>query len=145
MIYELQSIRTEYAKPIYLSPVPGALARLAGSDTSRHYAVDRKSDAIDIFPTGIPFEFYTHLITHQNIGGMGVYLDTTGPDGNPWVMFHMDLRRKRNNRPLLWIAKKIWNVKKQEFTTKYYYPQSDYKHWSLLNNEKFFRDKQFNS
>jgi hypothetical protein len=145
LIYEVQSVRTGYNKPIYLSPVKGALARLDGSSTSRHYAIDRKSDAVDIFPTGVPFNFYLELITHPKVGGIGVYLDTTGPDGLPWVMFHMDLRPRSNNRPLIWIAKKVWNVKKHALVTEYRYPQADPKQWSVFNNEKFFRDKQFSS
>ena len=143
LIYEVQSIRTEHAKPIYLSPIQGALARFDGSDTSRHFAVNRKSDAIDIFPEGIPFEFYIRLITFQKIGGIGIYIDTTGLDEKPWVMFHIDLRPRTNYCPFLWIAKKIWVVKKHDLVTKYFYPQSDPKHWSILNNEKFFYNKQY--
>ena len=49
LIYSLDDFAVALGRPVHPSPVPGALARLDGSETSRHYAVGRRSDAVDVF------------------------------------------------------------------------------------------------
>jgi len=93
LILCLQQIRDKTGIPIYPSPLPSAWARTDGSQTSRHYAVNRLSDAGDVFPDrGRFLELYLHLQQVSDIGGIGIYADTNGPDGEPWPMIHFDLR-----------------------------------------------------
>ena len=93
LIIVLQRLRTVSGVPIYPSPLPDAWARMSGSATSRHYAVDRLSDAGDMFPErGRFMELFFRAQQMPEIGGIGVYADTTGPDGKPWPMLHIDLR-----------------------------------------------------
>lgn len=137
LIYTLQSLRELYGKAIHPSPVKGALARFSGSESSQHYVgkeenVVRKSTAVDLFPEGVPFVFYSNILKIPTIKGIGIYLDTNGIDGKPWVMFHIDLRdRNSNYPPLVWIRKE----------GKYYYPQTDTSKWEILNDAKFFTYK----
>jgi hypothetical protein len=101
--------------------------------------VVRKSTAIDVFPEGTPVLFYSHLLRHKQINGIGIYLDTNGVDGKPWVMFHFDIRPVGlPNMPLVWIVKKISGKQ------KYFYPHKDKSLWNLLNDEKFFAYRQKN-
>jgi len=76
---------------IYPSPAPGALARLDGDPNSRHYAVGRLSDAVDVFPDCGIREAWLAAIRSQMWGGIGVYFDTHFK-GKPWPMLHLDLR-----------------------------------------------------
>jgi len=48
LIITLQSIRTKTGISIYPSPVKSGWVRFDGSKASRHYAVDRLSDAGDL-------------------------------------------------------------------------------------------------
>lgn len=110
LIYALDLLREAYGYPIYPSPVKGALARLDGSSTSRHYAVGRKSDAIDIFPTkDKDKELYLAALSSNLFGGLGLYLDTRGLDGLPLPMLHVDLRPLNNNKMMLWVRDKKGN------------------------------------
>lgn len=94
LIVTLQSLRDKTGIPIYPSPVPGAWARTDGSETSRHYAVGRLSDAGDIFPErGRYLELLFRVQQLPNIGGIGIYADTNGLDGHPWPMMHIDMRQ----------------------------------------------------
>jgi len=93
LLVTLQRIRDKTGIPIIPSPVHAGWARTNGSETSRHYAVGRLSDAGDIFPDrGRFLELYLHLQQVSDIGGIGIYADTNGPDGEPWPMIHFDLR-----------------------------------------------------
>jgi len=151
IIYLLQEARNKYQKRIFPSPVKGALARFGGSVTSQHYVgpspenITRYSTALDIFPEGTPFEFYTVLLSIPGIGGIGVYLDTKGSDGKPWVMFHMDLRDISIERkvPLIWICIKTWDVKTKEEKNVYRYVQSEPAFWKLLSSPQMFISKKF--
>jgi len=150
LIYNLGVIRKFTQRKIRPSPVEGALARFNGSEKSQHYVGPkdspiRKSTASDIFCEGIPIATYTSILASGLFNGIGIYLDTIGPDGTPWVMFHVDIRKEGFNRnsPLIWIAKKVQNVRTHKRVTKYRYPQADNKYWSLLNDRKMFRDKKF--
>lgn len=137
LIYTLQDLRDLYSKRIYPSPAPGALARFDGSEESQHFVGPdgklRKSTGVDVFVEGCPFEFYSSILKIQNIKGIGIYLDTKWIDGNPRVMFHIDIRRKgyNNAMPLIWIAKKENGIR------KYFYPQIDNSKYKLLSNNFF--------
>jgi hypothetical protein len=134
LIHTLDEIRAAHNKPIYPSPVSGALARFGGSETSQHYAIGRKSTGVDIFPECVPIQFMLLLMKFENIKGIGVYRDTRGINGTPWAMFHIDIREKGFNdlEPLVWIAIKDFNNQ-----TKYLYPQVNNNHWELFNNKVF--------
>ena len=63
LLSALQSLRHACGIPLKPSPVKGGLARTDGALTSRHYAVGRKSDAIDIFPKEKPLYMAKWCIT----------------------------------------------------------------------------------
>ena len=92
----LQQIRYALGQPIYPSPARGAWVRLTGDTASRHYAVGRLSDAGDIFPErGYLMQCWLVAQEMKDIGGLGIYADTHGPDGGLWPMLHFDLRPGR--------------------------------------------------
>ena len=109
LIYQLNTFRKVLGRPIYPSPVKGALARQSGSENSRHYAVNRLSDAIDVFCTGDPFHTWITAITSKLWGGIGIY-PFTRFQGREWVMFHLDMRPGMT----LWV---------RDRDGAYYYPQ----------------------
>lgn len=93
IVLTLQSLRTRSGIPIHPSPHPEAWARTSGNVSSRHYAVGRLSDAGDVFPArGKAMELWLVAQQYERIGGLGLYSDTTGIDGFPWIMMHLDLR-----------------------------------------------------
>lgn len=93
LIITLQKLRNLSSIPITPSPISAGWARLNGSSTSRHYAVNRLSDAGDIFPArGKLMTCWTHAQAMPNIGGLGLYSDTKGVDGYSHLMLHIDLR-----------------------------------------------------
>lgn len=101
VLLELQAMRTDAGIPIWPSPVPGGWARTSGSSTSRHYAVGRLADAGDIFPQrGRLLELWVRAQERPNIGSLGLYSDTKGPDGKNWFMMHFDLRKGQR---LFWV------------------------------------------
>jgi len=92
LILELNRFRRHLDSPIYPSPVSGALARNSGkSPNSRHYAVDRLSDAIDWFTDANPISTWWELIRWPAFGGVGIYFDTKYRN-QPHPMFHVDQR-----------------------------------------------------
>jgi hypothetical protein len=93
LLKNLDNLRDFVGHPIYPSPVSGALARFDGSKTSRHYAVGRKSDAIDIFIDADPFESYIKILQSRLFNRVGVYFDTHYKN-KKWVMFHIDLKKQ---------------------------------------------------
>lgn len=110
LIQALDKGRRVIGQRMWPSPVKGALARQGGSPTSQHYIGDgiRKSTGSDIFAEGIPMENFLMLYHTGLFGGMGIYLDTTGPDGLPWVMLHLDIREiPDGGRPLVWFRHKV--------------------------------------
>lgn len=142
-MYKVDRARSILDKRMFPSPVHGSFARRYGSKTSRHYAKGRLSDAFDNFCEGIPFENYTKLLNSRLFNGLGIYLDTCGCDGLPWIMFHFDTRPGGFNskEPLIWIAKKVRT--KHKVTTKYYYPQNNPQYWKLLNDRRFYSPKKY--
>lgn len=143
LIYSLGFLRKLTNEKMFPSPAPGALARMEGRNSSQHFAVGRKSTASDVFCEGIPIANVFSILSSKWFNGVGIYIDTIGPDGLPWIMFHLDLRPIGfdTETPLIWITEKEYDFKKGKTVTKYRYPQSDPKYWKLLNNPKFFREK----
>lgn len=139
LIYYLGRLRKKLGKKMRPSPVPGALARFdSKASTSQHYcAVGKKSKASDQFIESIPFQIFCTILDLRLFNAIGIYLDTKGPDGMPWVMFHLDIRRRTMNLPLIWIVEKIGGA------DVYRYPQSDPKYWSLFNDSRMYQNKQF--
>jgi hypothetical protein len=122
LILALQSIRTTYGIPITPSPLQDAWSRTTGSKTSRHYAVGRLSDAGDVFPEREKIlDLWLQVQELDYIGGIGLYVDTKGPDGKPWPMMHIDLRPNR----LLWTSDVVYKER------KYYYFKQDY-FWEIV-------------
>lgn len=62
-----------------VSPASGAACRDYGSQTSRHYAVGRKADALDIMLIDGDLE-ENYRFARERFGGVGVYPD--------WIPFH---------------------------------------------------------
>ena len=129
LITTLQNIREDTGIPITPSPVKGAWYRLDGSKTSRHYAVGRLSDAGDIFPQkDRVLDLWLMVQEVTQLGGIGLYADTNGPDGKPWSMMHIDLRVGR----LLWASELIGKERKY-----YYLPGESRLFWKVV--EKVIR------
>ena len=103
LIVTIDEIRRELPKTHTLTPSPlkGAHVRLAGSMQSRHYALNRLSDATDLFANWTTiWKIWEVAQKHPRVGGIGLYTDTWS--GDPKVtkpMIHIDLRPER----LLWV------------------------------------------
>ena len=121
LIDALIDIRYLSGIPITPSPSIDGWYRDSGSEKSRHYAIGRLSDAGDIFPArGRVLDLWLVVLSHPDINGIGLYTDTNGPDGRPWIMMHIDLRQTKK---LLWIRD----------CGKYYYLDKDKKDfWSCF-------------
>lgn len=98
LINNLDKLRDFIGKPIYPSPVKGALARFDGSKKSQHYAINRKSTAIDIFVDCSPFEAFIKILQSKLFNRVGIYFDTYYNNKNH-VMFHVDLK----DQNLIWL------------------------------------------
>ena len=109
LILVLQRLRAMSGIPIIPSPDTEGWARTRGDHDSRHYAVDRLSDAGDIFPSrGRCLDLFLRAQQMQEIGGIGIYSDTRGPDGNPWPMIHIDLRPYYRKRTIWARSGAVW-------------------------------------
>lgn len=129
IIYAVDDYRGITGKPVHPSPVPGALARLDGSKTGRHYAVNRKSDAIDVFPEGDIRTNWMLAVTSGLFGGVGLY-PFTKYRGRDWPMLHLDCRPfkgegGKDDFTLLWL---------RDQHGQYWYPQR-----SKAHEEVFFK------
>ncbi len=102
LIYDLDHYRNLLGVPVFVSPVPGALARFDGSVNSRHFARDRKSDAIDIFPSGDMRRAWLIATTCGLFGGVGLY-PYTKYRAKKWPMLHVDKRKVENT--VIWVRK----------------------------------------
>ena len=109
LIHSLDDFAVVLGKAVHPSPAPGALARLDGSKTSRHYAVKRLSDGVDVFCRCSIFRAWATAM--MRFGGVGVYFDTMY-QGRPWPMLHLDKRQKKT----------IWFRDEQG---QYHYPGTD--------------------
>jgi hypothetical protein len=149
MIYRLDYFRMKYEQKIWPSPVSGATARFDGSKTSQHYVDITKniySKALDVFPEGYPIDVYNHALSLRLFNGIGIYLDTKGPDGLPWVMFHFDMRNVgyKYGVPIIWIVEKVFDSITQKTINKYRYPQQPQNshYWSLLKDDRLYKFKE---
>jgi len=151
LLLNLDRARDLLKQKIFPSPIKGSLARLGGSDTSQHYIGPkndvrvRKTTASDVFIEGTSFSNYSNLVGSGLFKGIGIYLDTNGPDGMPWVMTHVDIRPKGFGLglPLIWIVERIWNAKKKRKMDTYRYPQAHPQYWRLFSDSRLFETKQF--
>ncbi len=141
LMYALGALRELLGNRMFPSPVPGALARDYGSKTSQHYAIGRKSTASDQFIEGVPFEIYSKILHSGLFTGIGIYLDTAGPDVKPWVMFHLDIRKRVY--PWIWFCHKLYDRETKEISDCYRYPQKNSEYWRLFDNDKLYKNKQF--
>ena len=122
LILKIQALRTLSRIPMIPSPVEGAWARLEGSIGSRHYAIDRLSDAGDLFPERDRLmDVWLYAVQMPEFGGIGVYFDTDGVDGEPWPMIHLDLRPNR----LLWACYQLGEERFYE-----YFPSNEF--WNVI-------------
>lgn len=100
----LDTLRDQLGHALIPSPVTGGWVREGGSTGSRHYIgpIRQGSDgqlesahlstAGDFFPKCDVRKAFLAALAIPEIGGIGVYLDTRGPDGTRWNMMHIDLR-----------------------------------------------------
>lgn len=95
LVLALSEYRDQLGAPLIPSPLVDGWYRTDGSTTSRHYAVGRLSDAGDLFPRCDVRKALMVAMGFDLFGGIGVYLDTTGPSGKPEPMLHLDLRPGR--------------------------------------------------
>src|SRR5690554_5791004 len=88
IICKLDAFREVLKCAVNPSPVASGFIREGGSETSRHYAVNRLSDAVDVFPSCDVF--YAFVVAVQfGFTGIGIYFDTYYK-GNPRPMLHLD-------------------------------------------------------
>ena len=68
-ILNLQETRTLTGIALFPSPNPAGWARTTGDPDSRHYAIERLSDAGDIFPERGSFMLFFNLFCKCRFGG----------------------------------------------------------------------------
>lgn len=90
IIQKLDAFRAELGCIVRPTPLKEGFVREDGSKTSRHYAVGRLSDAVDVFPS---CDAFYALVTAIRCGftGIGIYFDTHYK-GQPRFMLHLDTR-----------------------------------------------------
>ena len=100
LAYTLDLWRERCGFPIEVSPHPRAIGRTNGNENSRHYAVGRAPDAIDVFPRGdIEIAVKTAV---QLFGGVGLYVNWTDAAGRKTPGMHVDTRPRINDKPASW-------------------------------------------
>lgn len=98
LIINLDRLREFIGSAISPSPVKGALARFdINAKNSQHYAVGRKSTAIDIFIDCDPLEAFVKILQSKLFNRVGVYYDTQYRN-ELHTMFHLDLK----DQNLMW-------------------------------------------
>jgi hypothetical protein len=98
LLGNMQKTRNIVNCEMYVSTASGALARFDDdSNRSKHYAMNKYSEAIDVFFNCNPYKAFLMLLQSGLWGGIGVYFDTERK-GVKHVMFHLDLRNKK----LMW-------------------------------------------
>lgn len=121
LITKLNYFRKMRGLPIYPSPVEGALARFGLSNHgSFHYAEgEYKSKAIDFYSEGTAYSTFIELLGSNLFGGIGVYFNAMY-NWQPWVRFHVDLRKLGEKHAKDNVL--VWYVNKKG---ERYYPQYD--------------------
>lgn len=95
LLYALDGLREKYGRPIHPSPLAAGWYRFnKSSATSRHFAVDRFSDAGDVFPEGHILDLLELAKAMPVFGGIGIYVDTKFRN-KAWPMMHLDMRPYR--------------------------------------------------
>ncbi len=126
LVLALSEYRDRLGHGVVPSPVVDGWYRTDGSKTSRHYAVGRLSDAGDVFPQ-CDIRKALMVAMGWGWGGIGVYLDTTGPSGKPEPMLHLDMRQGR----VIWMR----------YNGRYIYPMSSAEamaeFWQRLSEVKY--------
>lgn len=100
-LLKIQAFRTELGVPLIPSPVTEGWFRKTGSETSRHYAAGRLSDAGDLFLSADTDARTAFLLACQHFNGVGIYYDTQ-ISGEPRIMLHLDSREV----PVTWCRHK---------------------------------------
>lgn len=119
-IIALQMFRNATGISIVPSPVQGAWYRLSGKKSSRHYAKNRLSDAMDIFPDPEKiYKAWIQALLFEQFGGVGIYFDT-----KPSIMMHVDCRPYKAGFKTIWCRDK----------GKYYYPHQE-QFWRKINGQ----------
>ena len=139
LIYSLSQAREILSEKFFPSRATGALARFSGSSSSQHYSVSQLSRACDVFIEGKPIQNYLCLLSTGLFNGIGIYLDTSGNDGRPWIMFHLDIRRIgfKPNIPFVWFSTRTHNK------NHYFYPQVKPEYWKLLQDGRLYVDRKY--
>jgi hypothetical protein len=120
LIYALDSFAIALGSPVHPSPAPGALARFDGSVTSRHYAINRRSDGSDVFCSCPIFKAWSTALQAGEFNGIGVYFDTHYR-GDSWPMLHLDMRPP--GKRIVWF---------RDEEGRYHYPKTDPDFWQNL-------------
>jgi len=129
LILNLNEYRKILKSRVHPSPVSGALARFDDkAEDSEHYAVDRKSKAVDVFPEGSILRAWTVAVTSGLWTGVGVYFDTEFRY-KKWCMLHLDNRKES----LIW-----YRLNKKD----YYYPLYSGTHLRKLFQLLLVQNKQ---
>lgn len=103
LVRALDTLRSRLGHSITPSPVTAGWVREGGSRGSQHYIgqitiedgeaqSQRLSTAGDIFPNCDVRDALIEALGMPEFGGIGVYLDTTGPRGTFQPMMHVDIR-----------------------------------------------------
>jgi hypothetical protein len=139
MLRTLQRTRNLVGKSMYPSPVEGALARFNSKDkSSQHYAVDRKSTAVDCFVDEIPVKVFSLVWGDpEGFTGVGIYFNGMYR-GKPQVRYHFDTRKieergYQKQQKLVWFVDEKGNI---------CYPQTSTKNlmtfYNLLSQRRMF-------
>lgn len=117
LIMSLDEFREYIDSPIHPSPVKGSLVRLdPESSYSRHYAVGRLSDAVDVFCDADPAVVWHKAVSCGLWGGIGIYFDTTFQNKEHF-MFHLDCRPRPIDGPIIWARYSGRYTKPMQHTT----------------------------
>lgn len=93
ILEKLDDFRDDIGKPIIPSKAHGALCRYdAEKMGSPHYAVGRRSTAVDVFIPDVEPAWVFLRAMLFGFGAVGVYFDTHNNSGNPETMYHLDVR-----------------------------------------------------
>ena len=96
----LDDLRDQWGRPIFISPVEGAIGRVDDSSSQHNIIYNLGvSRAVDMFPTGssgtsmtpAEAEEFANLARSIGFTGIGVYRDTVYKN-EPWIMGHLDTR-----------------------------------------------------
>lgn len=105
VIYAADALRQRIGLRLGVSPVTGAEARFGGNPNSRHYAIGRQSDALDLLfidGNANPAEVWAAALQIPEIGGFGYYPGWRNARGQVVGGIHIDTRPRSAGRPATW-------------------------------------------